>query len=317
MGKKLTVSLAAGVFVFGALLIPVGGQAHSVPDHGSKSMDLTSFSDAKPTKNLDLLFIHHSVGGQLLADPGPERDLADSVHSTHENGGGLRKLLSAEGYAVHEVSYGSALGENTDLFDWLPKFQTKMDQILHARFNDEKLTDGVNEVVLFKSCYPNNRFVGMGEAPGSAAGPELTVWNARATFTKLLDEFKKQPDKLFVYLTAPPNAGGFDKEPLLKVIAKKAMGKPSTAEVLAERARLAREFNTWMASPDGWLKGYPLKNVVVFDYYDMLTGGESNFLAYPSGDGTDSHPTTEGQQRAAKAFVPFINRAVRRAGLSE
>lgn len=317
MGKKLSLGIGAGIFVFGALLVPIGGLARSVPDHGNKPMDLTAFSDAKPDANLDLLFVHHSVGGQLLADPGSTRDLADSIHSTHENGGGLRRLLSAEGYAVHEVSYGSALGENTDLFDWLPKFQTKMDAILRARFNDEKLSDGDNDVVLFKSCYPNNRFVGMGQAPGNAAGPELTVWNARATFSKLLEEFKKQPNKLFVYLTAPPNAPGFGKEPLLKVVAKKALGKPTTAEVMAERARLAREFNSWVAAPDGWLKGYPLKNVVVFDYYDVLTGGESNFLAYPSGDGSDSHPTTEGQQRAAKAFVPFLNRAVRRAGLSE
>lgn len=317
MGKKLSVGIAAGVFIFGALLIPVGGEAHSVPEKGSKTMDLSAFSDEKPAKNLDLLFIHHSVGGQLLADPGSNRDLADSIHSTHENGGGLRRLLSAQGYAVHEVSYGSTLGENTDLFDWLPKFQTKMEQILRARFNDEELGDGDNDVVLFKSCYPNNRFVGMGRAPGDPSGPELTVWNARAEFTRLLNEFKRQPHKLFVYLTAPPNAPSFDKEPLLKALAKKAMGKPSTAEVLAERARLAREFNDWVASPDGWLKDYPLKNVVVFDYYAQLTGGDSNFLAYPSGDGTDSHPTTEGQQKAAKAFVPFINRAVRRAGLSE
>jgi hypothetical protein len=72
-----------------------------------------------------------------------------------------------------------------------------------------------------------------------------------------------------------------------------------------------------MKSPEGWLKGYPEKNVVVFDYYDVLTeGGASNLSRFASGDGRDSHPSAEGNQKAAAAFAPFINRAVRRAGLA-
>jgi hypothetical protein len=82
-------------------------------------------------------------------------------------------------------------------------------------------------------------------------------------------------------------------------------------------ARLAREFNNWLAGKDGWLKDSTLTNVVVFDYYDVLTQhGASNWSRYPTGDGFDSHPSREGNQMAAKAFVPFLNRAVHRAGLS-
>jgi hypothetical protein len=45
---------------------------------------------------------------------------------------------------------------------------------------------------------------------------------------------------------------------------------------------------------------------VVFDYYDVLTGnGRSNWSIYPTGDGTDSHPSSDGNAKAAVEFVAF------------
>ena len=76
---------------------------------------------------------------------------------------------------------------------------------------------------------------------------------------------------------------------------------------------LAREFDDWMTSSDGWLSHYAASNVVVFDYFDILTGHRrSNMLVYPSGK-YDSHPTSAGNTEATKAFVPFLNRALRHA----
>lgn len=81
----------------------------------------------------------------------------------------------------------------------------------------------------------------------------------------------------------------------------------------AKSGVLARDFNNWLSGSEGWLKGYGGRNVVVFNYYDVLTdGGASNFSRYPTGDGSDSHPSREGNEKAAKAFVPFLNQAVRR-----
>jgi hypothetical protein len=52
----------------------------------------------------------------------------------------------------------------------------------------------------------------------------------------------------------------------------------------------------------------------VFDYYDLLTGCVASDLSlYPTGGGYDSHPSREGNEKAAEAFVPFLNRAVQRA----
>src|SRR4030095_4478150 len=98
------------------------------------------YSDAAPPQPLNLLFIHHSVGGQLLADEGPtggESEGRLSIHLSHPNGGGLRRLLQHHGYRVHEASYSSAVGEHTDLFDWLPKFWNLMPTILTVRHQDE------------------------------------------------------------------------------------------------------------------------------------------------------------------------------------
>jgi hypothetical protein len=159
--------------------------------------------------------------------------------------------------------------------------------------------------------------VGEGTLPGNPAGKELTVANARAALSALLPLFEQRPHVLFVYLTAPPNAPGYPRERLAKLAIQRVLGRQSTAQVLEARARLAREFDSWVAAPTGWLAGYPGKNVVVFDYYDVLTGGQSNFSAYPTDEGMNNHPDRVGQAKAAQQLVGFLNRAVRRAGLSE
>jgi len=285
-------------------------------------MDLSAFSDAKPEKPLQVLFIHHSCGGQLFGDAGPMEGPGKGtrleIWKTHPNGGGARGLLERDGYAVHEASYDSQIGEKTDLFDWWPKFRDRMDQVQRTKFQDELLAEGQkNDVVLFKSCYPNNDFVGEGNGAGNPTGPELTLANAKATLLKVREELARHPETLFVYVTAPPEAPNVPRERAWKWLAKKALGRPDRVTKHAEQARLARRFNTWVTSKDGWLAGYEGKNLVVFDLYDLLTdGGASNVSRYATDGGWDSHPSSAGNQKAARALVSFLNRAVRRAGLT-
>ncbi len=287
-------------------------------------VDLSSFSPAPVASKgegepLPLLFIHHSCGGQLFAPSGPEQGDA-CIYQAHPNGGDLRARLASNGYEIHEASYGSILGEDTDLFHWLPKFQSKMERVLTTKNQDETYAEGSgrkNRIVMFKSCYPNNHFVAEGQAPGDPKGPELTLANAKATLAALLPEFAKQPDVLFVYVTAPALARVIFKDRAWKAVAKLALGKPSNAERAVAEAALARRFHDWARAPEGWLKGYGGKNVVVFDYYDLLTGeGRPDFSIHGSAGRRDSHPSTEGNRLAAEAFVPFLNRAVRRLGLA-
>ena len=302
-----------------ALLFPVAsGGSGAMPGSGAKAepMDFTAFSPARPGRPLDLVFIHHSVGGHWLATPGPEAG-AHCIFTTHPNGGGLRSALEEQGYEVHEASYGSRVGQDTDIVHWPPKFRDQMDQILTCRHQDMPLPDGRrNRIVVFKSCYPNNAFVGPGTPPGRADGPERTVANAQAAYTALLATFARSPDVLFVCVTAPPLAPKLPPEPLWKSLARKFLGKSDPGERLLASGRLARKFNNWLKAKDGWLKDYPHRNVVVFDYYDVLTdSGVSDLSRYPTGDGLDSHPSSEGQQRATAQFVPFLNRAMHRAEL--
>ena len=92
------------------------------------------------------------------------------------------------------------------------------------------------------------------------------------------------------------------------------MGKPTNADKVATSGRVSRAFANWVVSQDGWLKGYPQRNVVAFDFYDVLSDhGEANFLRYPTEGGIDNHPSSEGNRKATAALVPFLNRAVQRA----
>ena len=282
------------------------------------SPELASYSDAPPLAPLNLLFIHHSVGGQLLADAGPEETTVDarrSLHRTHPNGGGLRSLLSKQGYRVHEASYGSAIGQKTDLFDWLPKFRDSMQEVLATGHQDEKLSAGKNEIVIFKSCYPNNAFKPDANVTGDPLGPVLTLSNAKATLLAVRDEFAKYRQTLFVYVTAPPLCAPTE-EPLWKRLAKQVLQRPTRVLDHTNAAALARQFNEWVIAPSGWLSGYSQRNVVVFDYFGLLTGNAgSNFLQYATNGGTDSHPDTLAQTIAASALVSTLNRAIRYAGL--
>jgi hypothetical protein len=282
----------------------------------SNARDIDSCSDAPPAAALDILFIHHSVGGQLLADPGvleSHPDALRSLHRTHPNGGGLRRLLEDQGYRVHEASYGSEIGARTDLFDWLPKFRDSMPRIRATHRQDEQHAVGTNRIVMFKSCYPNNAFTS-DAAAASARGQPLTLSRARVAFTELRGELAKHPDVLFVYLTAPPLRDDSGAEPTWKALAKRALGRDTWSTERRRAATLAREFNEWINAADGWLSGYRQRNVAVFDYFGLLTAG-TEFLQFASGGGMDNHPNSAAQRLAATRIVPFVNRAVRFAGL--
>ena len=189
-----------------AMMIPVGGQDLSAA-MGSRAREIDrpdGLPDSPPGRPLDLVFLHHSIGGQWLAQPGPE-DGDNCLYQTHPNGGGLRKALEAQGYIVHEASFGSRVAEDTDFVHWPPKFRERMDEILTCRRQDDPLPDGQrNRVVMFKSCYPNSGFIREGIPPGKADSPEKTVENAKAVYAALLEEFARHPDVLYLSATAPP-----------------------------------------------------------------------------------------------------------------
>jgi len=155
--------------------------------------------------------------------------------------------------------------------------------------------------------------VGDNPLRGQYVGSSLTVANAKGIYNDILGYFATRQDKLFVVITAPP------------------LTQASTS---AAAAANARAFNNWLVND--WLSGYAYNNVVVFDYYSVLTsnGGNtntndlgwatgnhhrwrngaiehiqtvaSNYCAYGSSSG-DSHPTAAEHQKASGEFAQLLN----------
>ena len=228
-------------------------------------------------------------------------------------------------YFAGATNYGwgpNSIGDATDIPDW-PEWFTGSDSatVLAALYseNGQNFGDfgswsrlstdpgGENEIIMFKSCYPNSDLFGNPDDPPAAElSDQYTVSNAKAVYNNLLTYFQTRQDKLFIVITAPPqnrNEYGPDYQ------------APDA------RAANARAFNNWLIND--WLKGYDYNNVAVFDYFNVLTGADNhhrwyngavqhvvaandNFTAYPEGEG-NSHPNTTGQLKATTEFVPLLN----------
>ncbi len=269
---------------------------------------------------MKLVFVHHSTGEAWLAD----------AH------GGLGIALRNNNYFVSDTNYGwgpDAIGDTTDIGHWWTWFRGPSSPTYLAALYAEsgrhsrgysrldKDPGGPNEIIMFKSCYPNSK-LSMPESPvpaiadnplkGRAVGSSAyTVANAKGIYLDLLPYFGAHPEKLFVAVVAPPVAS------------------PDTPG--------GRALADWLV--DHWLQdsGYTVGNVLVFDFYNVLsskTGGSAsdvglatgnhhrvwngavqhktdegaNRLAYPSATG-GSHPNAAGDQKATAEFVPLLNAA--------
>jgi hypothetical protein len=292
--------------------------------------------DPPPTP-VRLVFIHHSVGENWL-----NPDL--------ESGGALFTVLNGNKYFVSDTYYdwgpvdpdwGEHIGSRTDIGDWynwflgpnsgtnLPPLYTQTGSFYHPEWvNSVEDPGGQNEIVMFKSCFPNSAVLSGNPAdPPWKSSPEspnpiwgrshsesefYTVSNVKGMYRDLLSYFATRQDKLFILITFPPVYPG--------------------EETIPGSINLARAINTWLVYH--WLDDYPYKNVAVFDFFNVLTsnGGDintndlgsaagnhhrlrhgevrytiqtsGNYSAYPSGD---SHPTAAGSQKATGEFVPLLN----------
>jgi len=270
-----------------------------------------------PSETVKLIFIHHSCGSNWLAD----------------GNGGLGIALRDNNYFVSDTNYGwgpDSIGDNTDIGHWWNWFcgpnSTTYLSALYAESGQHSSysrlsTDpgGENQIVMFKSCYPNSNLKGNPTDPPTTDPNPLrgqdcwsehhTVANAKGIYNDILEYFETRQDKLFVVITAPPVQSG-------------------------TYADNARAFNTWLV--EEWLDGYPHDNVAVFDFYNVLTSNGRNWYtndlgwdtgnhhryhdgavqyitdqggntaAYPDG-GSDNHPSAAGNQKASGEFVPLLN----------
>ena len=274
-----------------------------------------------PADTPKLVFIHHSCGENWLAD----------------DDGGLGMALRDNSYFVSDTNYGwgpDSIGDRTDIGHWWEWFQgPEKDRYLNALYTESsnnswdrytRLTDpgGENDIIMFKSCYPNSNLGGSPDDPpamtdtnplkGMASSSDAhTVANAKGIYKDLLDYFATRPDKMFVAVTAPPL---------------------SVNEATPGHLPNIRSFNNWLVND--WLDGYTGSNVFAFDFYNVLTsnGGNTHTNDADSADGNhhriwkgefqhiqqvaknisayaqgDSHPTASGNLKATTEFVPLLN----------
>jgi hypothetical protein len=290
----------------------------------SVALCLAADDPSPPQQPVRLIFVHHSTGQNWLSD----------------NNGGLGAALKDNNYFASDTNYGwgpNKIGDRTDIGNWWEWFRgPESSEILKALYVEggqhcdysrlEKDPGGENEIVMFKSCYPNSGLQGDPNDPipsidnnplrGKDSGSDYhTVANAKGIYIDLLEYFKAHQEKLFVVITAPPLS-----DPIL--------------------SSNARAFNQWLMNE--WLKDYPYNNVFVFDFYNILTtnGGspDSNDLnatsgnhhrwwnesvqhqvdlshninAYPTEIGEDNHPSKAGNLKATAEFIPLLNVAYHR-----
>jgi hypothetical protein len=245
-----------------------------------------------PDRVVKLIFIHHSTGENWLTD----------------GYGDLGRTLGKNNYFVSDTNYGwgpDSIGDRTDIPNWTEWFAgANTPTYMNALFNENEqhasytrtLSDpvGENEIIMFKSCFPNSALEGSpNDPPGTYE--ELSVGGAKYVYNTILPYFAAHPDKLFVVITAPPLSDSTYSEN-------------------------ARAFNQWLIND--WLRenNYTLTNVAVFDFYNILTDanahhrvnngqiehilGTRNTLNYPSGD---DHPSVEGSRKATEEFLPMLN----------
>ncbi len=254
-----------------------------------------------PSAPVRLIFIHHSTGENWLSDD-------------NDNAGHLGLALMGSNYFVSDTNYGwgpDGIGDRTDIGNWWEWFRGPENgsymAALYAESNQtcyySRLSTnpgGENEIVMFKSCFPNSQLGGSPSDPvpsindnplkGQDAYSEyMTVANAKGIYIDILNYFQSHPEKLFIIICAPP------------------LRQADTDEV---RAANARALNNWLVND--YLAEYPLHNVFVFDFYNVLTsnggGANVNDLGASSGnhhrykDGEIEH-----QQTVSNNFSSYLS----------
>ena len=274
-----------------------------------------------PATTVKLIFIHHSTGEGWLGDAN----------------GRLGIALRDNNYFVSDTNYGwgpNAIGDRTDIGNWYEWFAgPSRDTYMTALYAEsERHSDysrlptdpgGQNQIIMFKSCFPNSGLGGNPNDPPTVGANPLrgegccdadhNVANAKGIYNDILAYFRMRQDKLFVLIVTPP------------------LDRGSTD---ASQAANARALSNWLVND--WLDGYPYQNVAVFDYYNVLTsnGGNpntndlgavstgnhhrfrngavehvqhlnNNYASYS--EGGDSHPTAAGQRKATGEFVSLLN----------
>ena len=248
----------------------------------------------------DLVFLHHSCGRNWL-----DNDLHDALLAKDyvDERNDIYYGTDVPPDSGRPDSLGSAPGDSTNMNHWVRWFNDYLEGV-----RQHGCDDGVNRIVMFKSCYPASNIAGDGAEPGDPFSSSKTLANYRAVYRHpdgpgaayeregdayqpLEDVFAAHPETLFIPVTAPPRhyTGSDDDD-----------------------AHRARVFNDWLKND--WLDAYDaahpgLNNVAVFDWFDVLAYGDDHpthpnrLTAEYGGTSGNSHPNTAANLASTAVFA--------------
>ncbi|HHN93509.1 MAG TPA: hypothetical protein ENK17_01960, partial [Anaerolineae bacterium] len=199
---SLLLAIAAGLLsLLGLLALTANG---GEPARADEPRAPLSDSAAPPTATVKLVFVHHSCGDNWLST----------------GNGGLGDALGANNYFVSDTYYGwgpGGIGDNTDIGHWWLWFRgphsPTYTQALYETTNQHAtytrpMSDpgGENQIIMFKSCFPNSHLGGNPDDPPTTGDNPLrgqssssayhTVANAKGIYNDLLVYFAAHRDKL-------------------------------------------------------------------------------------------------------------------------
>ena len=231
----------------------------------------------------NVIFLHHSTGGNLIAEGDVREGLTAKGYSFWDhgyNGDGLR-LPGGE-----SAGYNYNIpGDNTDPDGFNILFaQALLADSGHPNTPPNAFTGLMrHEVILFKSCFP---------ASGISSDEQLQ--NYKDWYLNIRARADLYPNRIFIAFSTPPLV---------------------PCQTNAADAARARAFANWLKSPE-YLSGHP--NLFVFDFFNLLAESNSsradyNMLraSYRPSDSCDSHPNTLANQTIGPILVNFVDQAVK------
>lgn len=224
----------------------------------------------------DVIFLHHSVGRNLIAQ------------------GNVREKLSEAGYHFwdHDYNYPGLTDPQGQLTGYsynFPNDNTDPDG-LYWLFMQPAYNLPINSlsallqhnVIVFKSCFP-----------ASGVKSDAVLKQRKQWYLKMRDKMDQHLDKLFIVATSPPL---------------------NPAETNSQEATRARAFADWLKS-DEYLQGHPnIVTFDLFDRLaeGKPQATDFNMLRQEYRAGTDSHPNQLGNETVGPIFAAFIAQAADR-----
>ena len=224
----------------------------------------------------DIVFLHHSVGSNLIAQGSVRERLAEVGYSLWDHGYNYQGLTRPDG---SQAGYSYAVpDDNTDpdglarifaqpVFPWPANTFSRLLQ---------------HEVIVVKSCYLANHM---------STDDQLAQY--KRYYLTMREAMDEHPDKLFIVATMPPR---------------------NQAETDAKAAARARALSEWLTSNE-YLDGHPNLAVFDLFHplaENRVNATDYNTLKEAYRDGSDSHPNRHANEEIGPLFAQFVDEAVQR-----